>query len=330
MSPTPSTISTLSSRGATPVPSNSIPRLPNPFLVIRFVVFALLVFLNFQVLVFSAWNINAALSASYPVPGVSVFFIFNCCLLYFFLIVAMGEYMRPLTKTGQIKFELSWSGVLSLLYIGATIALTVDGPTVRCQISSDPSACASASLLMPVTWATTMTLLSYFFGLVILVAVHLPVYPEVLQSTVYKFPWFDNSGDAIVHRVSPDLEKGVIQVDVASWTKRTKTLDPPSWAAALKVRRGKDDPFARHQTTPSSSGVSTVAPSVPDKDDYYRPTAPTPKGVKSPITPSHHDSPFPAAVEDQDIPIPLPRLSSWIRADARNGITVHTIPMPSP
>jgi hypothetical protein len=43
-----------------------------------------------------------------------------------------------------------------------------------------------------------------------------------------------------------------------------------------------------------------------------------------------HAEVFPRKVDDHDVPIPLPRLSEWIRADAVRGIDVHTSPLHSP
>ncbi|KAG9226401.1 hypothetical protein CCMSSC00406_0003280 [Pleurotus cornucopiae] len=305
-------------------------RLPNPVVVIRFLAFALLVFLNFQLLVFTAWNIHAVLSVSLPVSGPTIVFIFNCCFLYLFIVFAMVEYIRPYSKTGQIKFELAWSGVISLMYLGATISLTVDGPTQVCEATKDSSICASASLLLPVAWATTLTLLTYFFGLIVLCAVHMPSYPAIWDDTVYKFPWFlhpDGTYQPYVRQRKTDEETGDASspTSIATHgTRRRFTLDPPSWAKALNVRRGRDSPFATsgvRSGTPSMVPSSvTVAPLVPPKD----------LRIKVPPTPSREGSPFPDSVDNQDIPIPLPRLSAWIRADAIRGITVHTIPIPTP
>ena len=157
----------------------------------------------------------------------------------------------------------------------------------------------------------------------------MPSYPAIWDDTVYKFPWFlhpDGTYQPYVRERKTDEEAGDASSPISNTshgTRRRFTLDPPSWAKALNVRRGRDSPFATggKSGTPSMVPSSvTVAPSVPPKD----------LRIKVPPTPSREGSPFPDSVDNQDIPIPLPRLSAWIRADAIRGITVHTIPIPTP
>ncbi|KIJ68980.1 hypothetical protein HYDPIDRAFT_172486 [Hydnomerulius pinastri MD-312] len=114
----------------------------------------------------------------------------------------------------------------------------------------------------------------------------------------------------------------------------------PTWARQLEARRGIDSPFAR---PPQVRGGQRAVPSPPPKAlakevtaprdshyvEVYRQSEINRNASCSTLTPQT-PTVFPKRIADPDLPIPLPRLSEWIRADAARGITVHTVPPISP
>jgi hypothetical protein len=150
-------------------------------------------------------------------------------------------------------------------------------------------------------------------------------------------------------------------------SQQSRLSTRPKWSRALTIKRGVDDPFARNgsrnntisskqdptaRASPTGSNLllppdaahskgsiiqrsessryvelfrESILPPIPttelDTDLYYRlPSSST----------SRLANPFPLKVADNDKPIPLPRLSKWIRADEERGLNVHTIPALSP
>jgi len=111
--------------------------------------------------------------------------------------------------------------------------------------------------------------------------------------------------------------------------------------ATNSARRGIDPPFSRRNTCSNSSSPtisSLTLPSCPNKSvksevgSRFIETFRESKLLARPETSEHfvenqvHKDPFPSLVMDVDAPIPLPRLSEWVRADALKGISVHTNP----
>jgi len=110
------------------------------------------------------------------------------------------------------------------------------------------------------------------------------------------------------------------------------------------VRRGIDAPFSRHpngtcSNTSSPTISSFTLPSCPDKSaksevgskfvETFRESTILARSESWEHFVANHQipkDPLPPLVIDVDAPIPLPRLSEWVRADAMKGISVHTNP----
>jgi len=114
------------------------------------------------------------------------------------------------------------------------------------------------------------------------------------------------------------------------------------------VRRGIDTPFSRHPNgTCSNTSSPTISPTI---SSFTLPSC-LDKSAKSEVgsrfvetfrestllarsESSEHfvanyqipEDPLPPLIIDIDAPIPLPRLSEWVRADEIKGISVHTNP----
>jgi len=99
----------------------------------------------------------------------------------------------------------------------------------------------------------------------------------------------------------------------------------PTWAQATPTRRGVDQPFAVRPRTPMSSqlGAPVPPPKVrarevnTPKDSHYVESdreAEAQGEYRLTLTP-RTPTVFPPKIANPDLPIPLPRLSEWIRAD---------------
>jgi len=325
----------------------------NPFLIIRIIFLSLLVYLSFVTLAFASWNIHAS---ALPVPG-AAFLIFNSIVLCFLATLAMAA---PSARIMQVKFECFWTAIFSVLQIAATVSTTVTGLTTCQPGTGNWEACTSSALLVPTAWTSTFTLLTYLFTLFITTASHMRAQPGIWSLAVSSVPWFT--------RCNPDAhpedshqchcsKKGDIE---APSDIRQVGVGPgaqPPWAQRLHIRRGVDRPFAPNKSTSSTSSSQ----SSPDTDTVPLlppPDAPTqqsrlsqPEGSRfierfqeSQLQPSApwwetpsqyvqftpHTDVFPRKIDDHDLPIPLPRLSKWIRADAVRGINIRKPPRVSP
>jgi hypothetical protein len=148
-----------------------------------------------------------------------------------------------------------------------------------------------------------------------------------------------------------DVETGSTKGD----TQKPNTRAP--WSKNLTIRRGIDNPFRRKE--PSSLPMLIIPPSTtlapppiarttavsksPDTPSRFvevfrksdLPPIPISKDSVSDYglsvyyeeTPAEKNKTFPSGVVDHDQPIPLPRLSEWIRADDALGASViHKMP----
>ncbi|KAF8894558.1 hypothetical protein BD779DRAFT_1669046 [Infundibulicybe gibba] len=319
-----------------------------PFLIVRFVSFSLLFNLNLLILVFASWHINATLAVGAPAPGTAILSIFNSCLMFICVTCGFMDRVIPDARVSRILFECVWSAVLSLLQAGAAISITVNGPMMTCYDSSFWSICASSSLLVPTIWLSSIIVLAHFMALFASTMAHTHMFPDIWSRTVHSIPWFleapaDNSK---VWKVSaPDVDSWARHLDdieaTAGFKRRqyADEVEKAPWAATANIRRGVDIPFTNRCDSPPAA-KSEVLPPLPLRVqpksitrelsfgsrfiEKFRESQLDSRSVtRGPTLPS---TPFPPRVDDHDLPIPLPRLSEWIRADALRGISVHTVP----
>ncbi|KAF8163207.1 hypothetical protein B0H34DRAFT_794941 [Crassisporium funariophilum] len=333
----------------------------NPFLIFRLVFLALLSNIGLLSLIFASWNISATLSVGYSVPTTSIFIVFESCLLFLCVALALIDFFRLRRNISRAMLECVWVGILSLFQIGAAISSTVNGPAIACYATADWNICASSSLLVPTTWLSSLLSLAYFLTLFITTMAHKRVYPDIWKRTVYGVEWFGG------HEELPSKEKSITdfcrkipRVDDDPYFDHYEDIESTSarkrhyplrdsigasapWASA-PVRRGVDPPFATRPTTRSDRSSPTTLnvplPSFPDKSagsshtstrfiEKFRESSVLARSETSGQFTTHHharqDS-FPPSVADIDSPIPLPRLSEWVRADALKGIDVHSNP----
>lgn len=187
-----------------------------------------------------------------------------------------------------------------------------------------------------------LSVLTYFFALFAVTMGHMRAQPDVWSKTVYSVPWFaahvDNpQKDATA--TEPPRPSASLATD--SWTVYLENigssgvrkekhpiddLEKAPWAQNSNIRRGVDPPFARREddssSQSSSSGSNGSSASLPPCPPLKVETKSKPVGSRfierfreSQIL-VRSESPFPAHVEDDMKPIPLPRMSEWRRASA--------------
>lgn len=110
----------------------------------------------------------------------------------------------------------------------------------------------------------------------------------------------------------------------------------PTWARQHRIRRGIDNPFTKPLPNRKEPVVLAPPPRTYSRhvlsgdsrfvEDGEQPgmTRTCSYSTLTPRTPTV----FPQKAHDPDLPIPLPRLSEWIRADAARRVIVHQEPIP--
>ncbi|KAK0450762.1 hypothetical protein EV421DRAFT_1774940 [Armillaria borealis] len=340
----------------------------NPFLIVRFVFFSMLIYFSLLILVFAAWNVHATSALGATVSGSAALMLFNSCATLILIALAMAEIAFPQMKFAHVKAELLWTTVMSMFDISASISLIANGPVMTCQLTANWSVCASSTLLVPTTWLKSFLVLAYVFSLFVSAVTHSHEHSSIWSKSVYTVPWFrsttpDASSDGgSSHTVAAKLGYGndswsQYLGDIASTgDRKRKVAEKTHWADKTQIRRGVDDPFVKRSddsTSANSSRRSSEEISSPTFQSPRTPPAPPraeskPQSIGSRFIERFRESrvlarpgqshfsmesfmtsggAFPRDVDDHDKPIPLPRLSEWMRADAKKGITVHTIPM---
>ncbi|TFK29840.1 hypothetical protein FA15DRAFT_608654 [Coprinopsis marcescibilis] len=323
------------------------------FHLVRAVFFALLVLFNTLSLGFAAWHITISAQAGVPASVTSIFTVFESCVLFLCVILAFLEAIRPFTRTSLIIVECSWTALLSLFQLGAAISATINGPSTFCRPNIPDSFCASSSLLIPALWMKCLLCFGYCFTLLISVLAHRTVVPDIWGETIYTVNWFYADSTSPIQlpigesrwekeyskshsRVGSldDLESGSLRQKHFSIDRSTDVVAP--WAQEKNHKRGVDSPFSVSKPLADSPAYATkTLPLVPSS---YRLS--TPRTSLSPSrfverfresrilsrneTPSQFGKhlikkdggpSFPTTIADHDRPIPLPRLSEWVKAD---------------
>lgn len=181
---------------------------------------------------------------------------------------------------------------------------------------------------------------------------HKDLYPDIWRRSVYEVVWFGRScgkDNMATNRLNTDpYVDHYKDIENSSARKRHYPISDPiqntsSWATST-VRRGVDPPFSRQSKSPcpspTISSATLALPSFPNKSANKSETGSRfierfcdstvlvrSNSLEHFIADSQvRQDHFPPSVVDVDAPIPLPRLSEWVKADALRGISVHTIP----
>jgi len=278
--------------------------------------------------------------------------ILESCVLFFCVAFTLADFIWCQGRKSRILLECAWVGIMSLFQIGTAISSTVNGLGMACDTSLEWSVCASSSLLGPSTWMSSILLLAYFLSLFMTTMAHKRLYSDIWRRSVYGVAWFRRSREISPKGNHLDLDPYADYYDDIENSSARKSLnlvpDPieknaAPWATN-QVRRGVDPPFSRQPTSNSSDRSSptvtaSALPSYPNKSakfdngsrfiEKFRESTLLARTESLEHFVSKYQAqqnPLPPLVLDVDAPIPLPRLSEWVRADALRGISVHTNP----
>jgi hypothetical protein len=213
-------------------------------------------------------------------------------------------------------------------------------------------------------WAINHSVLTYFFTLFVTAVAHMRAYPGIWTLTVCSVAWFiqPHSDDVTLRKHGSQIlgaSSSNSNSGKDSWTRYLEDLECSSarkfqnrldgdgqapWAQSRNIRRGVDNPFTKRENSSThyfGTGSDAALPPLPLKVqtkgipagsrfiEKFRESLTISRSESSSHFGLHFSSrvaPFPPKVDDHDMPIPLPRLSEWIRADAIKGINVHTVP----
>ncbi|KAJ6596789.1 hypothetical protein DFH09DRAFT_1356924 [Mycena vulgaris] len=308
----------------------------NLFTTARIISLSLQAHLNLLVLIAAAWNVNSAHAAGEPLPAAALCLILTS--LAFFILALLGPIVSclkvPLPLIGSLKFECGWTITLLVFQLGATIGATVDLP---------PSGSASAistshSFLVPVAWTTTVVgtyslpkhyfqannvhpALIYAAVLIGVVMAHKPMYPEIWSAAAGSVDWF-------VHR---KLNADNLEND--SWTRYLGDIES---SAARKQRFNSSQQFGmpapaseKAPTEADAAKLNAALPPLPLRVEAKSRSAGSrfiERFRESQVIRGKGATPFPQRVDDHDKPIPLPRWSTWVRADSVHWRALMTRP----
>ncbi|KAI0273675.1 hypothetical protein BC834DRAFT_966164 [Gloeopeniophorella convolvens] len=317
----------------------------NPFLLVRFVAFSLLLFMMFTALVSAAWNVGASRATGVHVDGASAFVIFNSIATTLLIAVAWGDLaLTPTFSSSAMGFECAWTGIFATLQIAASIYITLSGPPEYCKAKTPLSVCASITLLVPVTWLSAMTLLAYWIAVMTLCITHLRLHDQLWRTPIYAVTWFSEDGTAASRDEAPQLPPldtstsarlSVVpprrhsissfpqDVERQNPVDREKPLPSPGQPSAwytrlLPGRPGKDHPFAFRRTK-APEFQWWVPPAQGDGENPSPKLRPVPAAGDSEPPPLAALPPAREAELDEDKPIPAGSRSQWVRAAQAPG-----------
>ncbi|KAH9043192.1 hypothetical protein EDB85DRAFT_1913970 [Lactarius pseudohatsudake] len=296
------------------MPTPQPPRLllvKSPFLLVRFVIFSLLVYLGLTALGFAAWEVGASRAAGVHVNGASALLIFTSIATSLCIAASSVDVRISSLKVSMAGVECLWTGVFSSLQIAASVFVTLVGPPESCEARAPLAVCASTTILVPVSWLSATLLLGYFIAITTLCITHLRLYPALWSTPLYDIAWFveDNAEDK--RNSAPQLPPintstltrlSVASLPVSASPDREKAL-PAGKDHPFSIRRAKRPEF-QWEGNEGNLGYGLHASST-----YPRLQVPSSDVSQFP--------PYPSVTEvalNEDEPIPLGDRSLWVRA----------------
>ncbi|KAF8522215.1 hypothetical protein BU17DRAFT_87315 [Hysterangium stoloniferum] len=165
----------------------------NIFLVFRYLAFALFITFNSVICIMAALNLGSLIPHTQKFPEVDSYVIFTGAIgLVFVFPVIFVELIRKNAFIARVFVEIIWVGLLWVMNLSAAAATTAISSQIVCLPKGKQLAisCTSTKLLLAFTWLNTITLLSYFMGLVICAVYHSHEDGSVWYSGVRDYRWF--------------------------------------------------------------------------------------------------------------------------------------------
>ncbi|KAI0362269.1 hypothetical protein OH77DRAFT_38916 [Trametes cingulata] len=247
----------------------------NPFIVLRFVLFAILVYVNLLTVGFAVWNLSELKSLQGQALGAPTFVVFNACVVLTLLVACLVAAWYSLSAFDKVRNECGWTALVSALQLASSIDITVNGPPALCQGVSI-TACASSSLTVALSWISSTILLLYSFSLFTTAVTHMTVIPDVWTSSVRSVPWFVVPSDCVESRLPPvskphpsasSADAAVLDIKHSSFHFPTPIFEQHAKALPLSPQSPKSLPHS--PTTPPiwqarrSSGPTLPADAFP-------------------------------------------------------------------
>ncbi|KAF9246203.1 hypothetical protein BU15DRAFT_70315 [Melanogaster broomeanus] len=316
----------------------------NAFLVIRTIFFALLLYLNVLIFVFASWNIAATKSSEMSAPGASVFLLVNSIFIFGFVFLAsVAEIICAKARPAHVRVECLWTVFMSTLQLAASINVTLNGRPMSCQMQSPWGSCASSSLLVPVSWLATLIVITYSLTICITSATHSTSLPSIWTTPVSAVPWFGTGaaapGAVLISQPatrqnskafsssSSDSEEScaVTKYIAERWEKLSGMERQSGHSGPMLFSKGRHatSPSEKRPTAPLPPSRTHIKEVVAPRDSHYVEVC-RQSDMSSTLT-LQTPTVFPKTT-DPDLPIPLPRLSEWIQADAGRKVAVRTKP----
>lgn len=254
----------------------------NPFILLRFVLFSFLLYLNILALAFAAWNVAAQRDAQLDVQGAPIFIIFNACCLIIYAAMVITEATFSTIWTLKVMTECVWMAAFSILQLAAAIDVTINASTIMCHLQFNANVCASSSVLIAITWISSSLSCLYLLLVIGITATHSSAHPAIWGTAMSSMPWFDSVNpstsrqkalpnlrdverepyenpvffdDEALSVTSSTLAVEMVQSQEgkpSSFIKGFSISSPqsksvesfrPSWAKVVNARRGVDPPF---------------------------------------------------------------------------------------
>lgn len=245
-----------------------------PFLLIRLIIFLLLGFLNIIIAVLSVWGIVVSRVLTSDWFTGSLFTLVNSCLFLILATIATADTVFPCTTTSKVKFEVAWTGILSVFYLAAGIMVTRDGLLLVRQPGVSDIITTLSILLILVSWFALIFIVSYFIILLVLMIIHIPIYPNVYDVPVIFVPWFHIYLDPPIkndklpfhHKIKPSLDTLATQddshgkVDIEQPHQKIATICAPFPPPAEKEEVGRARNDSHHTTQSLASSVASITP----------------------------------------------------------------------
>lgn len=174
--------------------------LKQPFLFIRLIFFLLLGFLNVAIVAFSIWSIIIIMRAfASEVFSGSMFTLFNSCFFLPLGTIVFTDTVFPPAAVLNVKSEIAWSGILSVLSLASSILVTLDGLRLFRQPGVNVSVYTPSIFLIPACWCAFTFIISYLTILLVLTTTHIRIYPNIYNVPVVLVPWFQPRPDSTIN-----------------------------------------------------------------------------------------------------------------------------------
>ncbi|EIN07456.1 hypothetical protein PUNSTDRAFT_144931 [Punctularia strigosozonata HHB-11173 SS5] len=237
----------------------------NPFIITRFVFFAILFWINLLSLIFAFWNIGSISSLNHTLPGASVFVLVNALITFLLLIAAYSPVIFLTSPTALVQVELLWAATMSIMQLAAAVDATINGPPVFCRPAAPWGVCASSTILLPTAWTATTAQLAYFLTLLAVVAVHVDRVPGLMYTSIFHVPWFN--APAPRGTLTPSSPKGLVAPPppeaygspLSLPRARIYTPRMPTTTATQRYAGASPEPSLYSSTAPSNSKLTTLA-----------------------------------------------------------------------